>query len=379
MRKEELFRKMKCKGKKIFAMSIAAAVFMSALTTGYSCDKVNVSAAKKKISTVKIGKAVVTTANGKVAVSKKNKTITLNQSGTYTFKGNFGSYRIIMNKRQLNVTVRLNGVTMSNSKTACIYNTKKSAGLHIQLVKGTKNVLTGPAAFPEVTGKTGSKKISPDGVIMSDGNLKIWGSGSLNVKDTSSNGNAVDSKKDISITSGNIFITSKNSGIHADNVNISGGDISVTSSDTGIKASQKVTVDGGSVLVDAVDKGIQGRSGVTVKKGSISIKTRKSSNTKFEDFRGIAAGRSGKSGKTAVSADINISGGKISINSYGDCIHASANVNITDGTLSLTSTADHGIRAKKTLNIKSSVNISISSKKKKVKAESKNTASNINL
>ena len=40
MRKEELFRKMKCKGKKIFAMSIAAAVFMSALTTGYSCDKV---------------------------------------------------------------------------------------------------------------------------------------------------------------------------------------------------------------------------------------------------------------------------------------------------------------------------------------------------
>ena len=79
----------------------------------------------------------------------------------------------------------------------------------------------------------------------------------------------------------------------------------MTSSDTGIKASQKVTVDGGSVLVDAVDKGIQGRSGVTVKKGSISIKTRKSSNTKFEDFRGIAAGRSGKSGKTAVSADIN--------------------------------------------------------------------------
>ena len=194
MRKEKLFREIKCKGKKIFAMSVAAAVFMSALTTGYSCDKVNVSAAKKKISTVKIGKAVVTTANGKVAVSKKNKTITLNQSGTYTFKGNFGSYRIIMNKRQLNVTVRLNGVTMSNSKTACIYNTKKSASLHIQLVKGTKNVLTGPSAFPEVTGKTGSKKISPDGVIMSDGNLKIWGSGSLNVKDTSSNGNAVDSK-----------------------------------------------------------------------------------------------------------------------------------------------------------------------------------------
>ena len=379
MRKEKLFSEMKCKGKKIFAMSVAAAVFMSALTTGYSCDKENVSAAKKKILTVKIGKAVVTTVNGKVAVSKKNKTITLNQNGTYTFKGNFGSYRIIMNKRGLNVTVRLNGVTMNNSKTACIYNTKKSASLHIQLVKGTKNVLTGPTAFPEVTEKTGSKKISPDGVIMSDGNLKIWGSGSLNVKDTSSNGNAVDSKKDISITSGNIFITSKNSGIHADNVNISGGDISVTSSDTGIKASQKVTADGGSILVDAVDKGIQGRNGVTVKKGSISIKARKSSNTKFEDFRGIAAGRSGKNGKTPVLADVNISGGRISISSYGDCIHASANVNINDGTLSLTSTADHGIRAKKALNIKSLVKISISSKKKKVKAESINIASNISL
>ena len=34
MRKEKLFREIKCKGKKIFAMSVAAAVFMSALTTG---------------------------------------------------------------------------------------------------------------------------------------------------------------------------------------------------------------------------------------------------------------------------------------------------------------------------------------------------------
>ena len=379
MRKERLFSEMKCTGRKIFAMSVAAAVLASAVTTGYVGDKVNVSAAKKKTKTVKIGKASVATANGKVTVSKKNKTITIAKNGTYTFKGNFGSYRIIMNKREMNVTIRLNGVTMTNSKNACIYNTKKSAKLNIQLVKGTKNTLTGPAAFPEVTGKDGSKKVSPDGVIMSDGNLKIWGSGSLNVKDTSSNGNAIDSKKDISISSGDIDISSKNSGIHADNVNISGGDVSVTSSDTGIKASQKIMVSGASIDVDAVDKGIQGRSGVTVKSGNISIKTRKSSNTSFEDFRGIVAGRSGKNGKTAVLADVNISGGKININSYGDCIHASANVNLTAGTLSLTSTADHGIRAKKALNIKSSVKISISSKKKKVKADSKSIASNINL
>lgn len=379
MKTKNLFKVMKNKGSIFCAFTMSAAVIMSSIGIGNVLNAENVSAAKKKASVVKVGKATVTTTNGKAVVSKKTKTVTIAKNGTYILKGNFGSYKILMNQRELNVTLCLNGITMNNSKTACIYNTKKSAKLNIQLVKGTKNVLTGPAAFPEVTGKTGSKKISPDGVIMSDGNLKIWGSGSLNVKDTSSNGNAVDSKKDISITSGNIFITSKNSGIHADNVNISGGDISVTSSDTGIKASQKVTVDGGSVLVDAVDKGIQGRSGVTVKKGSISIKTRKSSNTKFEDFRGLVAGRSGKSGKTAVSADINISGGNVSINSYGDCIHASANVNISDGTLSLTSMADHGIRAKKTLTIKSAVKISISSKKKKVKADNKNIAANIKL
>lgn len=379
MRKKELFRMVRFNGKKIFTSAVVVAVLMSSVAAVSSFNMEGVSAAKKKASVVKAGKASVTTTNGKAVVSNKSKTVTITKNGTYTLKGNFGSYRIIMNKRQMNVTLRLNGVTMNNTKTACIYNTKKSAGLNIQLVKGTRNVLTGPAAFPEVTGKSGSKKISPDAVIKSDGNLKISGSGSLNVKDTSSNGNAIDSKKDISISAGNVFIVSKNAGLHADNIGISGGDISVTSSDTGIKASQKVIVEGGSVLVDAVDKGIQGRTGVTVKKGSISIKTRKSSDTRFEDFRGIAAGRSGKNGKTAVSANVDISGGKISINSYGDCIHASADVNITDGSLSLTSTADHGIRAKQTLNIKSSVKISISSKKKKIKAEKQNIASNIKL
>lgn len=379
MRKKELFRMVRLNGKKILVTSVAATVIMSSVAAVSPFNMESVSAAKKKESVVKAGNASVTTTNGKAVVSKKNRTVTITKNGTYTLKGNFGSYRIIMSKRELNVTLRLNGVTMNNTKTACIYNTKKSASLNIQLVSGTKNVLEGPAAFPEVTVKSGSRKTSPDAVIKSDGNLKISGSGKLNVKDTSSNGNAVDSKKDINILAGDIFVVSKNAGLHADNIGISGGDISVTSSDTGIKASQKVTVDGGSVLVDAVDKGIQGRTGVTVKNGNISIKTRKSSDTRFEDFRGITAGRSGKNGKTAVAADINISGGKVSINSYGDCIHASADVNITDGSLSLTSTADHGIRAKQTLNIKSSVKISISSKKKKIKAAKQDIASDIKL
>lgn len=379
MRKEKLIKTLKHNCKKNFATLVAAAVIMSSATVVYPFDAEIVSAANKKASVVKAGKASITTTNGKAVVSKKSRIVTITKNGTYTLSGNFGAYRIIMNKRSMNVTLRLNGVTMSNSKTACIYNTKKSANLSIQLVKGTRNILMGPMAFPEVTGKTGSKKVSPDAVVMSDGNLKISGSGRLNVKDTSSNGNAIDSKKDINISAGDIFIVSKKYGIHADNVNIGGGDISVTSSDTGIKASQKVVINGGSVLVDAIDKGIQGRTGVIVKKGSISVKTRKNPGTKYEDFRGIAAGRSGKNGKTAVFANVDISGGKININSYGDCIHASANVNITDGTLSLTSTAEHGIRAKQTLSVKSSVKISISSKKKKVKAAKQEIASNIKL
>lgn len=379
MRKKILFEKVKNNYVKVFAATVSAAVIVSSIGIGAVCEYKYTLAAKKKASVVKAGRATVTTTNGKAVVSKKTKTVSITKSGTYTLKGNFGSYKILMNKREMNVTLRLNGITMSNSKTACIYNTKKSAKLNLQLVKGSKNIIAGPNSFPEVTEKNGGRKVSPDGVIMSDGNLRISGSGSLNVKDKSSNGNAIDSKRDINILDGDIFIVSENAGIHADNISVSGGDISVTSSDTGIKASQKFTADGGKLSVDAVDKGIQGRNGVTIKKGSISIKARKSSNTKFEDFRGIAAGRSGKKGKTAVSADVNILGGKISINSYGDCIHASANVNVNAGTLSLTSAADHGIRAKQVLNIKSSVKISISSKKKKVKAEKLNVASNIRL
>ena len=378
MRIKEMFGIEGCIGRKIFVIIVAVTVIMSSVAM-VSPVSVDAAASKKKASVVKIGKATVTTSNGKVVVSKKNKVITIKKSGTYTLKGNFASYRILMNSRKLNVVLRLNGVTMKNSKTACIYNTKKSANLNIQLVKGTKNNLTGPAAFPVVLQKTGGNKVVPDAVVMSDGNLSFSGSGNFNVKDVSSNGNAIDSKKDIKISSGDIYVVSKNNGLNGDNVIINGGDLSVSSSDTGIKASQKVSVNAGSVDIDAVDKGIQGRMGVDIKNGTVSIKTRRKVGSGFEDFRGIAAGRSDKNGKQAVAASINISGGKLTISSYGDCIHASQNVNINGGTLNLTSTTDDGIQAKQTVTIKSSVKISISAKGKKIKADKKNIASNIKV
>ena len=99
MRTKEMFGNEGCIGRKIFVIIVAVTIIISSLAM-VSPVSVDAVASKKKASVVKIGKATVTTSNGKVVVSKQNKVITIKKSGTYTLKGNFASYRILMNSRK---------------------------------------------------------------------------------------------------------------------------------------------------------------------------------------------------------------------------------------------------------------------------------------
>ena len=298
--------------------------------------------------------------------------VTLKKSGTYTVSGNIGSYRIAVHTRSLRIKLILKNVICSNTTTSCIYNSRKSTRLTIQTAKGSSNRFAGPSDFVLKKGHS-----TPNAVIFSDGNLTLNGSGSLTVKDNSENGDAISGKRNISLSSGSVSAFSKSAVLHADNINVNGGSLIATSYDTAVKASKVVTINDGNLQISAVDKGIQGKAGVVIKKGTINVRTTKSTNPKFGDFRGITAGVAGKNGNKAVAGSILVTGGDITINSYGDCIHAANNVTISGGTFKLVSTADDGIQAKATLTITGSPKLSIQAEGKKTKGTINNIAASV--
>ncbi len=323
--------------------------------------------------TYKLGKGSITAAKKSIVVKKNKKTVTIKKSGSYTLSGKIQDYRIVMRKENLKVTLALKNVTATNNKYPCIYNSKKSAALTISAAKGTVSHLTGPTAFAAAAGG----KADPDAVIFSDGNLTLAGSGSVYVNDRSGNGDAIGSKKSITLKSGSYNATSKASSLQGDNIYVKGGSLAGNSQDTSVKASGKVTVTGGVLRLSAVDKGIQGKAGVIIKKGTINVTTTKREGAGFEDFRGITAGVSGANGKKAVAGSIWISGGNITVKSYGDCIHAANNVTINGGTFHLTSDDDDGIQAKQTLVITGSARLTIAAKGKKIKGGVENIAPSV--
>lgn len=347
-------------------LAVAGTAFAGALVLA-SADTASAATVSKKL-----GSGKITTTNGKISVNTKSKVVTLKKSGTYQLSGKIGTYQIVIGTSDLKVTLILKNVTCSNKKTSCIYNSKKSTSLTIQTAKGSSNQFTGPSNFVLASGKS-----TPDAVIFSDGDLKFSGSGKLTVKDTSGNGDAIGSKRTITLSSGTVYASSKAASLHADDILINGGTLVAASEDTAVKASQTVKIEGGSCQITAVDKGIQGKAGVVIKNGTIKIKTSKKNETRFEDFRGISAGISGANGKKAVAGSILITGGNITINSYGDCIHAANNVTIAGGTFSLTSTGDDGIQAKSVLTITGNPKLTIHADGKKVKGGTKNIAASI--
>lgn len=356
---------MKMEGKIIRRVAIMAFALTCMLGISGSAD-----AAKN--ATVKLGKGKITGAKKSISVNKKNKTVKIKKSGTYTISGKIGGYRVVVSKAKLKVTLKLKGVTATQTKYPCIYSAKSNTSVTVNLVGKTTTRLKGPKHFALAKGKK-----EPDAVIFSTGNLTINGKGNLFVTDVADNGKAIVSKNTVSLKGGYCSASSAKIALRGKNVSVTGGTFAGRAKDTCIKSDQKVTITGGVVAANGVDKGIQGKSGVTITGGSVSVSAAYKAGTKFEDFRGITAGVTGKDGKKAVAGYILISGGSISVRSYGDCIRSSRDIMITGGNFQLTSTADDGIQAKATLTMKGKPKFSITAKGKKVKGMVKNIAPNI--
>lgn len=350
------------------AVRFSAATFIcGALMFAGICQSAD---AEAKTVTKKVGKGKIQTKNGKISINKKTKKVSLKKSGTYTISGKISGYTLEAAAKKANIKITLNGATLTNTKTSCIYSKYKESKLTLQGKKGKKNSISGAKSYPVPKNQ---KEPEPDAAVYSEGDITFAGQGSITVNDASSNGEAIHSKETLTMQSGTVKAVSKLASFHGEDVYIKGGTLIANAGDTGIKSKKAAYISGGTLSVTAGDKGVQGKTGVHITGGTLNIAVSRAAGTSFEDFRGIVAGQSGK----GVDGSIHISAGNITINSYGDCIRASKDVTISGGVFNLTSTGDDGIQAKGALTMSGSPKLTIKAKGKKVKGEKESIAAGI--
>ena len=173
------------------------------------------------------------------------------------------------------VTLYLNGVTIHTDGAAALLIGSCKPKVVLSLVSDTENVFSnGAQAAPD-------EDEEPNGVIFSQSDLVIEGSGSLKVTAASADG--IVSRDELEINGGKITVEANRHGIKGkDCVEIYGGEITVTAGKDGIKSTNKkdssrgyVSIRGGSITIRCGDEPIQFVTGCTIENAKLSITVNK--------------------------------------------------------------------------------------------------------
>ena len=263
--------------------------------------------------------------------------------GTYTLSGTKTDTTVLVDAKDADVTLILNGLTVKNSNGPAIY-VRSADKVTVTLAAGTVNTLSDGSSYSLTD--SGS---TLDAAIFSKADLTINGSGTLTV-----NGNykhAIVSKDDLTVASGTLNIAAKNVGLNGkDCVKIGNGNITVNAGSDGIRSdndedTQKgyVYLSGGTLNITAGNDGIQAQTVIKAEGVTLSVKAGGGSGTSLssssESYKGMKAG-----------SDIYISGGTFQLSAKDDCIHSNGTITIEGGTYTLSS-GDDGIHADTDLKI----------------------------
>ncbi len=205
------------------------------------------------------------------AVSGTNGVYTISTAGEFTAVGKLEG-QIKVNASGLDVTLILNGVSISSSSVSPIY-VANCKDIDIKVQNNTTNYI-----YDERTTDYSQSDTEGRGAIhVENGDLKIKGKGTLSI------------------------ISYANSGIHA---------------------KDNVSVKNATMLIKAVNNGIRGNDKITIEESpTIGI---------VAGNNGLVTNNSDK-GSNAQHGYIYITGGNLTINSYGDAIDAAYAVEISDG------------------------------------------------
>ena len=200
--------------------------------------------------------------------------------GSYVFSGEGTGHIVVKKAATGDANLYFNGLTLTSAFTSVVaVNKDSTAKCNFIAVKDTVNTLTDSALNNEDNNPTNLAAENAVIKCKAASNVTLGGEGTLNIKGNAKNG---------------------------------------------IKANNVFTVDGSVKLnIDAVDDGISGENTVTVNGGYITIKAKGGDGIKC-GADDLAAGT------------VNIIGGALDIDAYGDGIQATSHLNITGGVLDIT-------------------------------------------
>lgn len=210
----------------------------------------------------------------------------------YTFTVS-GSYKqIYVNLPEKTLTVELNGVTLTNSENSPIY-VESCEGIDLSAKKNTTNVVRDSRA-------TYTQDVDGQGkgaIYVEDGDLKLKGTGTLNIYANYLNGIHV--KDDVKIQKLTLNVQAVNHGIRGnDSVTVTSGDINIScggdglhseNSDISSKGNQKgnVTINGGAVVINSWGDAIQAAYNAVIDQTDSSVPTTFTAKTnKYSTYSG---------------------------------------------------------------------------------------------
>ena len=277
--------------------------------------------------------------------------VEITNNGTYVIQGTLEQGFVSVSKKDLNVTIILNGVNIYCKNYAAITCLKKS-NVTIELAAGSTNYLTdgGQGASNGKYNYGYDDEEQPNATLLIRKDLTIKGTGKLIVNGNLNNG--IGSRANLKIEEGNIYVSALNNAIKGnDNITISGGSFALVSQEDGIKSEEideglgNINIIGGEFSISSVQDAIQASTNLIISNAVMKIKTSggSSAKTTTESAKGLKAAKS-----------LTIHSGTLDIDSNDDCIHSDSIITINDGTLTIAS-GDDGIHADKHLTINNGI------------------------
>lgn len=207
-------------------------------------------------------------------VTIEGTTATITSGGTYILSGKCSDGKVIISTQEDDVVHLVLDNTKLSSKDSAAINELVGAKVVITLTKDSVNSLSDGSNYQ--SGSENDDTI-PTACVYTKGSLTINGEGSLLV--TGNCSNAIKTKDDFKMMSGQLTINSKTNGIVGkDSVAIKDGTLNVTSDKDGIKSnntkdSQKgyILIEGGNITIIANDDGLHSSGSLTVEKGELTI------------------------------------------------------------------------------------------------------------
>ena len=274
-----------------------------------------------------------------------NKDIEITEEGTYVISGTASNATIKINAGDdAKVQLVLNGVSITNEDTPCIY-VVNADKVFVTTEENTTNTLKVTDEF------TSDGDTNTDAVIFSKDDLVLNGKGTLIIN---SSKNGISGKDDLKITGGTYEISCAKSAVEAnDSILISDGDITITNCNDGLHAenddddtSGYIMILGGTLNIKAADDGIHATSTLTINDGNITVSAAEGLEGTVITINGgtlsITASDDGINGARKSSSyqpSITINGGDITINMGSgdtDAIDSNGDLYINGGTLNIT-------------------------------------------